>query len=161
MGKARRAASRGAAPSDCAPARRQYPRLLGGFEQAIDQALWDLHGKLLGLPLWKLLGGRDRKVRLYASGLDFHLSDKGFEALFGAAQTAGYRGFKIKVGHPDIAWDLHRLALIKEIAAGSGPIMIDANEAWSPKEATRRLKVYLREGHEVLWIEDPVSGMIP
>ena len=125
------------------------------FEQAIDQALWDLHGKLLGLPLWKLLGGRDRKVRLYASGLDFHLSDKAFKALFAAAQTAGYRGFKIKVGHPDIAWDLHRLALIKEIAAGSGPIMIDANEAWSPKEAIRRLKAYLREGHEVLWIEDP------
>ena len=33
--------------------------------------------------------------------------------------------------------------------------MIDSNEAWSPKEAIRRLKIFLREGHEILWMEDP------
>lgn len=125
------------------------------FEQAVNQALWDLHGQALGLPLWRLLGGRDPKVRLYASGLDFHLSDDDYAALFRQASEEGYRGFKIKVGHPEIEWDLRRLAIIKEIAAGRGPVMIDSNEAWSPKEAIRRLRIFLREGHEILWMEDP------
>lgn len=125
------------------------------FEPAINQALWDLHGQALGLPLWRLLGGREPKVRLYASGLDYHLSDADYRSLFEQARAQGYRGFKIKVGHPDIEWDLRRLAIIREIAAGQGPVMIDSNEAWSPKEAIRRLRIFLREGHEILWIEDP------
>jgi L-alanine-DL-glutamate epimerase-like enolase superfamily enzyme len=126
------------------------------FEQAINQALWDLHGKSLNLPLWKLLGGTDPKVCLYASGLDFHLSDDDYVALFTKAREQGYRGFKIKVGHPDVDWDLRRLHLIREIAAGVGPIMIDSNEAWSPKEAIRRLRLFLREGFDILWMEDPI-----
>jgi L-alanine-DL-glutamate epimerase-like enolase superfamily enzyme len=125
------------------------------FEQAVNQALWDLQGKALGLPLWRLLGGRDPKVRLYASGLDFHLGDAQYRELFSQARAQGYRGFKIKVGHPDLEWDLRRLAIVGEIAEGVGPIMVDANEAWSPKEAIRRLKLYLREGHDILWVEDP------
>ena len=125
------------------------------YEQAINQALWDLQAKAAGLPLWKLLGGRDPKVRAYASGLDFHLSDEHYTALFAQAYEQGYRAFKIKVGHPDVAWDLHRLALVKQATGGSGPIMVDSNEAWSPKEAIRRLKIYLREGYDILWAEDP------
>jgi L-alanine-DL-glutamate epimerase-like enolase superfamily enzyme len=125
------------------------------FEQAVNQALWDLQGKALGLPLWRLLGGRDRKVRLYASGLDFHLGDAQYRELFSQARAQGYRGFKIKVGHPDIEWDLRRLALVAEIAKGHGPIMIDANEAWSPKEAIRRLDQFRRAGFDILWVEDP------
>lgn len=124
------------------------------FEQGINQALWDLEGKRAGLPLWRLLGGSSNKVRLYASGLDFHLSDEHYRSLFTQAREQGYRAFKIKVGHPDVEWDLHRLSIIKEIAAGD-PIMIDSNEAWSPKEAIRRLKLFMREGYEILWMEDP------
>jgi len=125
------------------------------FEQAINQALWDLEGKRAGLPLYRLLGGTSNKVKLYASGLCYHLSDDEYRRFFLAAREQGYRGFKIKVGHPDIEWDLNRLAIMKEIAKGYGPVMIDSNEAWSPKEAIRRLKIYLREGHEILWMEDP------
>ena len=42
-------------------------------DQAIDQALWDMQGKVLDLPLYRLLGGREKRVQAYASGLDFHL----------------------------------------------------------------------------------------
>jgi len=35
----------------------------------IDQALWDARGKALGLPVWKLLGGKKRKLRAYAGGI--------------------------------------------------------------------------------------------
>ena len=43
---------------------------------ALDTALWDIKAKAAGQPLWRLLGGRDRVVPAYASGLDIALSDE-------------------------------------------------------------------------------------
>src|SRR5215475_2287397 len=72
-------------------------RMTVPFEEAINQALWDLAAQEVGLPLWRYLGGTDPRTRVYASGLDFHLSDATYVAFFGAAKAQGYRGFKIKV----------------------------------------------------------------
>ena len=124
--------------------------------EGVGQALWDLTAQQSGLPLWRLLGGQDPKVPVYASGLDYHLSDADFSAFFHNAAAQGYRGFKIKVGHPDVDWDLHRLTLLRDATGGAGALMIDANEAWSPGEALRRLKTYHHAGFDILWIEDPI-----
>ena len=126
------------------------------FEEGVGQACWDLAAKQAGLPLFRLLGGTDPTVRVYASGLDYHLSDAEFLAFFREAARQGHRGFKIKVGHPDVEWDLRRLDLLKQATGGVGPYMADSNEAWSPKEALRRLDIYRREGFDLLWIEDPI-----
>jgi L-alanine-DL-glutamate epimerase-like enolase superfamily enzyme len=125
------------------------------FGEAVNQALWDLASKEVSLPLYRLLGGQDPRVRTYASGLDFHLSDDDYVSLFAQAAEQGYRGFKIKVGHPEVEWDLNRLALLKKATGGRGPVMVDANEAWSPREAVRRLEIYQRAGFDILWVEDP------
>ena len=125
------------------------------FGEAINQAMWDLAAQQAGLPLWRMLGGTDPCVRTYASGLDFHLSDADYVSLFRQAAALGHRGFKIKVGHPDIEWDLHRLRLLRETVGPEAAVMVDANEAWSPKEAVRRLHLYRRAGFEILWVEDP------
>jgi L-alanine-DL-glutamate epimerase-like enolase superfamily enzyme len=125
------------------------------FSEGVNQALWDLAAQEVGLPLYRLLGGTDPRVRVYASGLDFHLSDADYQSFFAQAAEQGYRGFKIKVGHPEVDWDLHRLDLLKQATGGRGPVMVDANEAWSPREAVRRLDIYRRAGHEILWVEDP------
>jgi L-alanine-DL-glutamate epimerase-like enolase superfamily enzyme len=125
------------------------------FDEAVNQAAWDLCGKELGLPLWRLLGGRGARVRAYASGLDFHMSDAEFTAFFQRAAAAGFRAFKIKVGHPDAEWDLNRLRLLRAAVGDASQAMVDANEAWSPKEAVRRLDLYRRAGFDLLWVEDP------
>ena len=52
-------------------------------------------------------------------------------------------------------WDLNRLRLLRAAVGTDAPIMVDANEAWSPKEAIRRLDIYRRAGFEILWVEDP------
>lgn len=130
-------------------------RMSVAFEEAINQALWDLAAQEAGLPLWRYLGGSDPRTRVYASGLDFHLSDAAYVTFFRAAGAQGYRGFKIKVGHRDVDWDLRRLALLREAVGGLGPVMVDANEAWSPKEAIQRLDIYRRAGFDILWVEDP------
>jgi L-alanine-DL-glutamate epimerase-like enolase superfamily enzyme len=126
------------------------------FHEALQVALWDLAGKHAGLPLYRLLGGERSRVRAYASGLDYHLSDDDFVALFAHAEAVGYDAFKIKVGAPDLERDLHRLDLITRTVRTGSKIMIDANEAWSGKEAVVRLEAIRRAGHEIFWVEDPV-----
>ena len=126
-----------------------------GFGEAIDQALWDLAAQQAGLPLYRYLGGSDPRVRAYASGLDFHLSDAHYVEFFAQARALGFEAFKIKIGHPDLAWDLHRLRLLKEAVGPHPIIMVDANEAWTPKQAIRALHAYKDAGHDILWIEDP------
>jgi L-alanine-DL-glutamate epimerase-like enolase superfamily enzyme len=126
------------------------------FEEALQVALWDLSAKQAGLPLHKLLGSRRNRVKAYASGLDFHLGDDEFQALFAHADAIGYRAFKIKVGHPDFDRDLSRLELLKKTIRSDASIMIDANEAWGAKEASVKLQKIQRLGYELLWVEDPI-----
>jgi L-alanine-DL-glutamate epimerase-like enolase superfamily enzyme len=125
------------------------------FGQAVDQALWDLQGKELGLPLFRLLGGTEPRVRAYASGLDYHMTDDEFQGFFAEAKARGFGAHKIKLGHPDLAWDLRRLGLLVEAVGTDATIMVDANEAWSPKEAIRRAHAYRDAGFAIYWIEDP------
>ncbi|MFS8112575.1 mandelate racemase/muconate lactonizing enzyme family protein [Rhizobium jaguaris] len=126
------------------------------FHEALQVALWDLAAKEVGLPLHTLLGSRRNRVKAYASGLDFHLSDDDYQALFAHAAAIGYRAFKIKVGHADFERDLHRLALLKQVVPASSEVMIDVNEGWSSKEALMKLEVIRRAGHDLLWVEDPI-----
>lgn len=125
------------------------------FGQAVNQALWDVQGKALGMPLYRLLGGASNRVRAYASGLEFHLPTEAAQDLFADAARRGFGAFKLKVGHPDLAWDLARLRAVAEVVGPKAPLMVDANEAWSPKEAIRRAHAYHDAGFNVYWIEDP------
>jgi L-alanine-DL-glutamate epimerase-like enolase superfamily enzyme len=126
-----------------------------GFGEAIDQALWDLAAQQAGLPLYRYLDGSDPRVHAYASGLDFHLTDADYVRFFRAAHALGFHAFKIRVGHPDLAWDLKRLRLLQKAVGPGATVMVDANEAWTPKEAIRRLHAYRDSGFDILWIEDP------
>jgi L-alanine-DL-glutamate epimerase-like enolase superfamily enzyme len=125
------------------------------FEEAIQQACWDLFAKSAGLPLWRLLGGSGTPVPVYASGLDFHLSDAEFTALFATAAALGFTAFKIKVGHADLERDIHRLDLLKRTVGGGATVMVDANEAWSPRQSIHSLERMRKAGHQILWVEDP------
>jgi len=126
------------------------------FEEAIQVALWDLAAKQAGMPLHRFLGSRRDRVRAYASGLDFHLSDDEFARLFARADALGYRAFKIKVGHPDFERDLSRLKLLTETVRPGAQIMVDANEAWGAKEAAVKLTEMRKAGYDFLWVEDPI-----
>ena len=125
------------------------------FYPSIEQAVWDLQGQILDLPLHRLLGSRRDKVPAYASGLDFHMTDDEVSAFYARASNAGFSAFKVKVGHPDLAWDIRRLQLVQEVVGHDSQLMADANEAWSPKEAIRRLHAFRDAGISLYWIEDP------
>jgi L-alanine-DL-glutamate epimerase-like enolase superfamily enzyme len=125
------------------------------FAPSVEQAMWDLQGQILGLPLYRLLGGEQRRVPAYASGLEFHLTDDQVVEFYTRARAAGFSTFKLKVGHPELAWDLRRLKLVQDTVGHDCLLMADANEAWSPKEAIRRLNAFHDAGVPLYWIEDP------
>ncbi|MDF0487148.1 enolase C-terminal domain-like protein [Sphingomonas sp. H39-1-10] len=126
------------------------------FEESLQHAIWDLFAKQSGLPLWRMLGGQRSAVGVYASGLDYHLSDHDFTELFGNARERGFLGYKIKVGHPDLERDLHRLDLLRKAVGTDRPVMIDANEAWTAQETIQAVRLFERAGHSIYWLEDPI-----
>ena len=125
------------------------------FEEPLNQALWDLYGKDVDLPLYRLLGGTNNRVRAYASGLDFYLTSSQLHDFYTDAIQQGFSAFKVKVGHPDLAWDVARLREVLSVVGSEATLMLDANEAWSPKAAIRALHAYRDAGISVYWIEDP------
>ncbi|HZM75761.1 MAG TPA: mandelate racemase/muconate lactonizing enzyme family protein [Candidatus Limnocylindrales bacterium] len=126
---------------------------------AIDTALWDIKAKAMGQPLWRLLGGLDRRVPAYASGLDIALSDEELVAVYQAYADRGLRAAKLK-GGLDVERDRERLSIVREVLAlagnGARPgLMLDANEAWNRKQAVRHI-CELERILDLIWVEEPV-----
>ena len=138
------------------------PRTRGGnigsrfMSLAIEMALWDLSGKILGLPLYKLLGGNNARARAYGSTLDFPLSEKQYVTKLEKIAEQGFKAVKIKVGYPNIRDDIKRLKRALEIVGKNIDLMADANEAWTVKETLYRINEYLNKGIKIYWIEDPI-----
>ena len=123
---------------------------------AIDMALWDLKAKLAGEPLWKTLGAREGRVKAYASGLDYCLSDEDLFAFYRRMAERGIDSGKLKVGL-DLKADLRRLGIMRDALSIASPrpgLMIDSNEYWSPKQAVRYVRQIERH-FELLWVEEP------
>ncbi len=100
---------------------------------ALDAALWDIRGKQLGRPIWKLLHapGRCSAPTSYTIGIA-----EPDEMARAAEEVKGlYRVFKIKVGGKD---DIACLKAIRRVS--DLPIRVDANAAWSANEAVERIR---------------------
>jgi L-alanine-DL-glutamate epimerase-like enolase superfamily enzyme len=126
---------------------------------ALDTALWDIKAQAAGQPLWRLLGGRDRRVPAYASGLDIALDDDELGAVYQEYAERGLRAAKLK-GGLDVESDRRRLGLVRDVlaAAGRGPrpgLMLDVNETWTRKQAVRHVGE-LERTFDLTWIEEPV-----
>lgn len=126
---------------------------------ALDTALWDIKAKAAGQPLWRLLGGRDRTVTAYASGLDIALTDDELAALYKSYAERGLWAAKLK-GGLDVERDLTRLTLVRDILAEANPgrrpsLMLDANESWTRKQAVRHVAT-LERAIDLTWVEEPV-----
>ena len=115
---------------------------------AIDIALWDIAGKLAGLPLYRLLGGGMRQdLPAYASLLRY--GDPGAIAHHTAeALSRGYRRIKVhEIGEEQIK-------AARETAGPDIPLMVDCNCPWTVEQAidmARRLAPY-----DLHWLEEPV-----
>jgi D-arabinonate dehydratase/D-galactarolactone cycloisomerase len=126
----------------------------------IDIALWDLAGKLLGLPVHTLLGGafRDR-LRVYASGLPAiydGTDDDALEVLAARARdivAGGYLGMKMAVGH-GVEADRRAVEAVRAAIPAHIDLFVDAAGVYEPQQAIR-LGRWL-EQLNVGWFEMPI-----
>jgi L-alanine-DL-glutamate epimerase-like enolase superfamily enzyme len=122
----------------------------------IDIALWDIKGKALGLPIWKLLGGGfHQRIRPYASSL-WGPTPAATREL---AQRYVDRGFTaVKFGWDPMGQNEKTdIALVREArkGLGDGPdLLVDAGLVWDAKTAIQRARAF--QEHNIFWLEEPL-----
>lgn len=124
---------------------------------AVDTALWDLRGKRLGLPLWRLAGGARPRVPVYSTeGGWLQLDTDTLVRESVQAREQGFRGVKIKVGKPHVSEDVARLRAVREAVGADFEIMTDANQCFDVSEAIRRARHF--EALDLAWFEEPLPA---
>jgi len=122
---------------------------------AVDVALWDLKAKLLGQPLFRLLGAARDAAPVYGSGGFTSYSDRQLRDQLGGWAKQGIPRVKMKVGtHPED--DVRRAKVAREAIGEGVELFVDANGAYSRKEALGFADRYADLG--VTWFEEPVSS---
>lgn len=127
-----------------------FAQVIGG----IDQAIWDMSARRAGEPLWKHLGGKNPRVRVYASGL----GPDDVVKMASAKRAEGYRAFKLKVGFGGPR-NRENLAALREAMGNDATIMVDANQAWSLEESFSRIDDLMP--YRPHWIEEPMAADEP
>lgn len=125
---------------------------------AIDIALWDLFGKHVGVPVWRLLGGRKAdRMPAYASGGWADAAGIGAQ-LGGYLAAGGFKAVKMRVGAMDgRAHVSAERVLAARAALGPGiDIMVDAHGTFTVGEAKRF--AHLVRDCDLAWFEEPVTG---
>jgi len=122
---------------------------------AVDQALWDLKARLLGLPLADLLGRARDEVPVYGSGGFTSYSLDRIREQLGGWVEQGIPRVKMKVSR-EPERDPARLAAARQ-AIGDAELYVDSNGALEPKQALAWAERFARDWG-VTWYEEPVSS---
>jgi L-Ala-D/L-Glu epimerase len=121
-------------------------RLNPSAKAAIDMALYDLVGKMLHVPLYQLLGLNPAHTPQTSFTLGIDTPDNMRKK---ALLAHDYPIFKVKVGTQH---DLDNLKAIREVS--SATIRVDANTAWTPKEAIKMINALAP--YDIQFVEQPV-----
>lgn len=122
---------------------------------AIDLALWDLAGRRVGLPAWRLLSEATARPEPVRVNWTLTAADRSGAVREAAeARAAGFDTIKVKVAIGD---DHGRLAAIRAFAGPDMIIRVDANGAWTTAEAQASLRALEPVGIE--FCEEPVAGV--
>lgn len=140
------------------------PKLFGrrGFEtrviSAIDIAVWDLKGKILGQSVHRLLGAAKPAMPYYIAGGYYEdgksLDDLATEMRLNVAQ--GATAMKMKIGGAPIPEDVERVRIVREAIGPDTKLMVDANGAYRAHEAISLARQI--EGLDICWFEEPVTS---
>ena len=115
----------------------------------VDLALWDLCARRSQLPLFRLLGGHQGRLPVYASGIN----PDGPLAVVQRKHAEGYRAFKLKIGFA-AEQDLDNLANLRAWLGPLADLMADVNQAWDLPQASAM--VPRLEPLSLAWLEEPL-----
>jgi L-alanine-DL-glutamate epimerase-like enolase superfamily enzyme len=121
---------------------------------AVDNALWDLKAKLLGVPLCKLLGQVRDEMPIYGSGGFCSYSDERLQEQLSHWACEGTPRVKIKVGR-DPKRDFHRLSVARRAIGADAKLFVDANSAYDRKQAAYCIDRFASD-YGVSWMEQPL-----
>ena len=123
---------------------------------AMDVALHDLKAKLLDVSLLRLLGASRDRIMVYGSGGFTSYTDEQLREQLGGWAEQGIRAVKMKIG-TDAAADPSRVRTAREAVGDDVQLFVDANGAYSRKQALGMAELFWREDR-VTWFEEPVSS---
>jgi D-galactarolactone cycloisomerase len=135
----------------------------GGRFWPLEAALWDIIGKVAGLPVATLFGNSAKTLPAYASCAEVKSPEQRAAAAV-QAREAGFRAMKIRINRARVEEGLAAVAAVREALGPDFVIMVDLNESWrmagdtAPAPdlaATRRLVRRLAE-LDVFWVEEPL-----
>jgi len=124
-------------------------------KSALEIALYDLKAKALELPLYKMLGGTQRRFHT-----DITISLNSTETMIRDALEAVSRGYdtlKIKIGE-SVEKDVERIQEIYAALPADITLRLDANQGWSPQETVKLLQKLEDAGIVAEFIEQPVPA---
>lgn len=122
---------------------------------AADIALWDLRGRREGRALWRMAGGTRRDCRVYRGGIGLELSRPRLVETVRGFLRDGFRAVKIRVGLPDLARDVERVAAVRAAIGPDVALMVDADHRLTEAEAVEAARAFAPYG--VTWFEEPVD----
>lgn len=122
---------------------------------AVDNALWDLKGRLLGAPVVTLLGQARDAVDCYGSGGFTSYDEAALAEQLGGWADEGFGLVKMKIGREPTR-DPGRVAIVRRIIGPDTGLMVDANGAYSRKQALAFAD--MMHDYDVIWFEEPVSS---
>ncbi|MBN2354996.1 mandelate racemase/muconate lactonizing enzyme family protein [candidate division KSB1 bacterium] len=124
---------------------------------SVDIAVWDIIGKALNLPVYKVLGAYTEKIRVYAAG-GYYEEGKTIADLVEEVEgyiNEGFRAIKIKVGGAPFSQDVERVRAVRQALGDDIDILLDANNKWRAYEAIRFGRAV--EKYNPFWFEEPVE----
>ncbi|MGP9798845.1 mandelate racemase/muconate lactonizing enzyme family protein [Halomonas sp. 86] len=119
----------------------------------IDIALWDIRGKVSGLPIYQLLGGGRKAMPAYAGGISLGWQDTA--SLVEEAQSyvaQGYQALKLRVGDTPKR-DIVRARAVRDAVGNDINILVDANTGYTLDDVRRVMPAY--EELAIGWLEEP------
>lgn len=135
------------------------PGVAASAISAVDVALWDLHARSLRLPLYRVLGAAREGVPIYGSGGFTSYTVDELQAQLSRWVAEGVTRVKMKVGLQRGSCadeDVHRVAAAREAIGESTELFVDANGAYTAKQAVELGRRFSEHG--VSYFEEPVSS---
>ena len=135
----------------------------GGRPWTVEVAIWDLVGRLVGQPLWRLLGGRSERLLAYVSTAEpVSAHERAQRAV--ALRESGVRAMKLRFHHADWHRDVEVVEQVRDAVGPEVELMVDANQAWRMAGdrsarwdvATASQCARALEPLGVYWLEEPL-----